>query len=212
MTLVKAVWNLAISSGVPTLTRTELGQMGQVRPMKTFSACMAAMTWRPGLPTSIMKQLETEGDEVVAAGLEEVEGLVAGVGDDLAARGDECWVLEAGAGSADGGDGHGVHAVGLEPGEEVGAAHGGTGADAGHAVDLGEGAEDDEVLTGGDEFHDVGRAGEVDVGLVDEEDGALGLVLEGPCDLFLGGEGAGGVVGVADVDDAGVGRGGRPWP
>ena len=69
--------------------------------------------------------------------------------------------------------------------EEVGAADGDAAADAGHAVDLGEGAEDDEVLAGGDLIEDRGRVGDVDVGLVDEEDGAGGLVVECPEDVIL---------------------------
>src|ERR1700677_2498060 len=61
MTAANAVWNAAISAGVPTLTRTWLGQTGQVRPMKTLCACMAAITSLPGRPVSIMKQFETDG-------------------------------------------------------------------------------------------------------------------------------------------------------
>jgi hypothetical protein len=42
----------------------------------------------------------------------------------------------------------------------------------------------------------------MDVSLVDEEDGALGLVLKGEEDVFAAGEGAGGIVGITDIDEA----------
>ena len=47
-------------------------------------------------------------------------------------------------------------AEGLELGEQVGAADGEAAADAGHAVDLRKGAEDDDVFVGGDHVEDRG--------------------------------------------------------
>ncbi len=44
----------------------------------------------------------------------------------------------------------------------------------------------------------------MDVCLVDENDGVAGLVGDGVVDLLFAGDGAGGIVGIADVDDAGV--------
>jgi hypothetical protein len=75
-------------------------------------------------------------------------------------------------------DGHGILAEGLELDEEIGAAESEAAADARHAVDLGEGAKDDDVLVGGDHVDNVLSVGEVDVGFIDEEDAAFGLVLE----------------------------------
>ncbi len=48
----------------------------------------------------------------------------------------------------------------------------------------------------------------MDIGLVDQQDRAGGLVLQRPGDVLLGGQGAGRVVGVADIDDAGLRIGG----
>src|SRR6185295_13750627 len=90
--------------------------------------------------------------------------------------------------------------------QEFGAADGGTGAEAGHAVDFGEGAEDDQIVIL-DEVGADGSAGEVDIGFIEQDDGAGGFVGQEPFDIFARGEGAGGVVGVDDVDDA-WGRGG----
>jgi hypothetical protein len=120
------------------------------------------------------------GDVFVALGVEPGEGGVAGVGDDFAAGGDEVGLLEAGGGCGEGGDGEGVAAVEVEFLEEVWAAKGYSATDAGHAVDLGEGAEDDDVLAEGDLVDDGGGAGDMDVGFVDEEDGAGGFVVECP--------------------------------
>ncbi len=85
-----------------------------------------------------------------------------------------------------------------------GLADGEAAADAGHAVDLGKRSQDDEVLVRGDKVEHVRCVGKVDVGFVDKQDGALGFVIERPGDLCFAGEGAGGVVGIADVDNAGV--------
>ena len=127
-----------------------------------------------------------EGRDVfVALGVEEGEGGVAGVGDELAAGGDEVGLLEAGGGSGEGGNREWVAAVVVEFLDEVGTAEGDAAADAGHAVDFGEGAEDDDVLAEGDLIDYRRVAGDVDVGLVDEEDGAGGLVIECPKDVIL---------------------------
>src|ERR1700679_1653807 len=117
------------------------------------------------------------GDVLVALAVEPREGGVARVGDDLAARWDEPRLLEAGACGGDSCYRQRVHAVDHQLLEQVGTAQHDAAADAGHAVDLGEGAQDDEVLAGGDLVDDRRRVGDVDVGFVDEEDGAGGLVI-----------------------------------
>ena len=61
MTSFHAVRNFAISSLVPTLTRTTFGHTGQVRPMKTFFAAMAAMTLRPLRPVHLRARRGAEG-------------------------------------------------------------------------------------------------------------------------------------------------------
>ena len=45
------------------------------------------------------------------------------------------------------------------------------------------------------------------VGLIEHDDGALRLVGHEPGNIFLRGEGAGGIVGIADVNEAGIGAG-----
>jgi len=147
-----------------------------------------------------------EGRDVfVALGVHPGEGGVAGVGDNFAAGGDEVGLLEAGGSSGEGGDGESVAAVEVELLEEVGAAEGDAAADAGHAVDLGEGAEDDDVLAEGDLIDYRRGAGNVDVGLVDEEDGAGGFVVECPKDVLLWCQRTGRIVGATDINDARIG-------
>ncbi len=67
--------------------------------------------------------------------------------------------------------------------EQVGAGDGEAHADACHAIELGEGAQDDDVLAFLDEVEGARRIAEVDVGLVDEQDGILGGVGYGVFDV-----------------------------
>ena len=93
------------------------------------------------------------GKGVVVLG-EEFEGAVAGVGHGLLAEWDELLVGELDLGALDGGGGHGVDAVVVELGGEVGPGHGVAEAEAAHRVDLREGAGDDEIFILGDEVDD----------------------------------------------------------
>ena len=91
-------------------------------------------------------------------------------------------------------------------GEQVGPAQRRTGAEAGHAVELGEGAQDDDILVGRHQIGGRASGGrEVEVGLIDEDDAPLGLVGNERGDVCLWRDGAGRVVGVADEDQAGLG-------
>jgi hypothetical protein len=128
--------------------------------------------------------------ELVVVFGEPVEGLVACIGHGLLAQGDELFVGELGFGALDGGGGHGVDAVEVELRHEIWAGHGVAEAESAHAVDLREGAGDDEVFVFGDEVDDRVGVGEVDVGLVDEDDGACGLVGEKPLDIGAFDEGS----------------------
>src|SRR5439155_3458922 len=83
--------------------------------------------------------------------LEEVEDVLARIGDDLAAVLHEVLDLKAGAGRGHGGVRHHGRTPVADLVEEVRPADGGAGAQAGHAVDLGEGAEQDDVFIFGDE-------------------------------------------------------------
>ena len=101
-----------------------------------------------------------------------------------------------------------ARAVAPQLGEQVGPPERRPGAEAGHAVELGEGPQDDDVLIGRHQRRGrLGRLGEVDVGLVQEHDGPLRLVGDQVLDVVLGSDRPGRVVGVADVDQAGVGVG-----
>src|SRR5262249_34121420 len=60
ITFLKAVLNLFISSCVPIEMRTWVGQLGQTRPMKTFSLRMPSMTSRGLRLQSTMKQLDCD--------------------------------------------------------------------------------------------------------------------------------------------------------
>src|SRR6185437_1602723 len=61
VTFSKAVLNLSISSAVPMVTRTLVGQTGHTRPMITPFCAIACAKSLPGLPTSIMKKLASLG-------------------------------------------------------------------------------------------------------------------------------------------------------
>ena len=115
--------------------------------------------------------------------------------------------MHAGGGAGDTGDGEEAGGGEREHfGEQIGAAEGEAGADARYAVGLREGTEDDDVFIGGHEIvAGLGGGGEVDVGFVDDDDGVLLFIGEEVLDVLARGDGAGGVVGVADVVDAGVG-------
>lgn len=96
-------------------------------------------------------------DGVVVLG-EPIDGVDADVADDLLAGGDEFGVEQADVGGDGAGDGHGVLTKGLQLGKEIRAADGVSAADAGHAVDLREGTDDDEVLARGDLVDDGGAS------------------------------------------------------
>ena len=104
--------------------------------------------------------------------------------------------------------GRAVHAAeGCHPLEQVGAANGKSHANTGHAVELGEGAKHDHVPAFLDEVEGTRLVAEVDVGFVDQQDSVLGSVRDGVLDVFARRAGPGGVVGIADVDHAGIGGG-----
>ncbi len=134
---------------------------------------------------------EVEAGVVVLAGGEEVVGVVeGGEGSDLGQRVD----VEGFADFFEGSD-------------EVGAADGVAEAEAGEAIDLGEGAKEDEVgseviANEGDEVEGVWE--EVDVGFVHDEEDVIGDLVCEIEDVLVWGEGAGGVIGVGDEDDAGL--------
>ncbi len=91
--------------------------------------------------------------------------------------------------------------------EQVGTPNGKAHANAGHAIELGEGAQNDDVLAVLHEVERAWRIAEVNIGLVDQQDRVFGSIGHRIFDLGLRRAGSGGVVGVADVDHAGVGRG-----
>ena len=57
MTFKNADWNFSISSGVPIVTRTWFGQLGQTHPINTLCLRMALITFSPGCRTSTMKSV-----------------------------------------------------------------------------------------------------------------------------------------------------------
>src|SRR5208283_3968222 len=83
-----------------------------------------------------------------------------------------------------------------------------THAQPGHAINFGKRARDNHVLTllyvGQGALH-VGPFDEVDVGLIHQQDGVGGQVVDQPIDIPGAGDGGSGVVGIAKVDEPAVG-------
>jgi hypothetical protein len=120
------------------------------------------------------------------------------------------FVEEAGEG---GGLGEGVGVEGLagalEDFDEFGRAEAVTDAEAGEALDFGEGAEDDDIAAGSHVLQGVGGiVDEFVVGFVEDDDDVGWDLVHEAVDLLLGDEGAGGVVGVGNEDFFGVRRDG----
>ena len=94
--------------------------------------------------------------------------------------GNQVGLQQAGLGRGQRGDGQRVEpAVHRNLLEQVGAADGKAHADAGHAIELGEGAQHDDVLAFLHKVERARRVAKVDVGLVDQQDRVLGRVGNG---------------------------------
>ena len=123
-----------------------------------------------------------------------------------AAFGNQGLRFQAGEGAGNTGDGQEAGTKLAHFADQIRAGHDVTDAEASHAVNLGESPHDDDVFAGGDHIGaGFGVGGEMNVGFVDEDDGVLLLVIEKVLDFFARGDGAGRVIGIADVIDAGVG-------
>ncbi len=117
-------------------------------------------------------------------------------------------ILEAGSGCDDGGDGHKVLPAACQDFfEQIGARNHESAAQAGHSVNLGKGSQHDDIFAAFDQIERGRRFGQVDVGLVDQNNRVLGFVGGKIFDVRVRSERAGGVVGIAHVEDPGVGSG-----
>src|SRR5262245_57145859 len=139
----------------------------------------------------------------------ESEDIGPDVGDELAAFGDEGLVLQTGGSGGHSSDGERAAAKAGDLLEQIGARHRSAGADARHAVNLGEGSKDDNILVLRNEVGSHLIAGDVNVRLVEKNHAALWFVLDQPLDIGARGDRAGRVVGIAKVDETGIRAGGR---
>ena len=129
--------------------------------------------------------------------------LLANTGVDAAAFRDECGVLQAGNGSGNRGRGHKVLSAARDDFlHQVGTRNDESAAQAGHSVDFGEGAQNDNIFAGLDEIERGWRFAQVDVGFVDQNDRVFRLVSDEILDVGVRCERARGVVGIADIEDA----------
>ena len=151
ITLAKAARNFAISSRVPIVTRTWLGIDGQVRPMATFSLSMAWPNSRPGRRTSTMIMFASEGRTAkpfLSSHPAVSSRMSAMIFRRVATR---PLTLRLAMAPTMPVDRQGPGAVALDLGEQVGPRQRRAGAEAGHAVELGERPQDDHVLVGRDQ-------------------------------------------------------------
>ena len=120
--------------------------------MMTFCAAIAWANSVPGRLTSIMKKLVSLGMYLMFFFSRKAK--VFSRTRLLMARRSATRPLdfEAGGGAGQTGDGHETDAEGTQLRQQVRTAHGEAGAQACHAVDLGEGAQHDHVLVGGDQI------------------------------------------------------------
>src|SRR3984885_8641282 len=96
ITFCSADWKCCISSCVPTVMRTQVGMMGQMRPMKTFCSAIASITSLPGRLGTEKEALRLWGNIAVPIAVEPLKRLLADGGVDTLAFGDQAGILEAG--------------------------------------------------------------------------------------------------------------------
>ena len=143
--------------------------------------------------------------------IEPLRGLFTNVGDGLAALVDQALDLQACGCTDHAGDRQRAGAVAPQFRRSGRAGRARRGAEAGHAVELGKGPQDDHILVGRDQGR--GRLGglrQMDICLIQEDDRILRLVGDQVFDVFLGSDRTGRIV--RDCRRRSTRRWGRPGP
>ncbi len=154
------------------------------------------------------KAIALRGSARIALTREKVHHIRAGSGGTRAPLRHQCRIAQAGQPGSGGGDRQAVDAVELQLGQQVRARGRIAQADAGHAIEFGKRAQHHHVFACGNHVDHAARAlREVDIRLIHHQHAAFGLVRQCVVQVLACGDGAGGIVGVADVDDARVGIG-----
>ena len=141
-----AAWNFAISSCVPTVTRTLVGQAGQMRPIMTLFSAIALAKSAPGRFTSIMKKLASLGMYLMFFFSRNAKVSSRICFDLRAPLGHQALHLHAGRRRRQPVHRQEARAVGTKLGQQVRPPHREARAESRHAVNLREGPQHDHVL------------------------------------------------------------------